>query len=57
LIFEKKLLLAKQTLVHAAETRGVGVKMTQKIQEKKWNAASNSCWQSVQDPCRIVLEN
>jgi len=30
--------------------------MTQKIHEKKRNAASNIRWQFVQDPCRIVFE-
>ena len=51
------LLLAKQTQVSAKKTRGAGTEVTQKIDEKKRNAASNACWESVQDPRRIVFEN
>jgi len=57
LIVEKNLLLAKQTNVRSEKTSGAGIKVTQKIHEKKRNAVSNLCCQSVQDPCRIVFEN
>ena len=53
----KVLLLAKQTQAHAEKTCGVGIEMTQKLHEETWNAASDLCWQSVQDPCHIVFEN
>jgi len=53
----KVLLLAKQTQVHAEKTRRAGIEVTQKLHEETWNALSNLCWQSVQDPCRIVFEN
>jgi len=50
-------LLAKQTQLHAEKTCGAGIEMTQKLHEETWNAVSNLCWQSVQDPCRILFEN
>jgi len=55
----KVLLLAKQTHIHAEKSRGAGLEVTQKLHEETWNAASNLCWQSVQDPCGrpIVFEN
>jgi len=53
----KLLLLAKQTQVHAEKTRGAGLEVTQTLREETWNAASNFCWQSVQDPCGVVFEN
>jgi len=52
----KVLLLAKQTQVHAEETRGTGIKMTQRQHEEARNAAGN-LWQSVQGQCRTVFEN
>jgi len=39
------------------KTRGAGIEVTQKLHEETWNTAGNLCWQSVQDPCRIVFEN
>jgi len=27
------------------------------LHEEAWNAASDLCWQSVQDPCRTLFEN
>jgi len=53
----KVLLFAKQTQVHAKKTRGVGIEVTQKLHEETWITTNNLCWQSVQDPCRIVFEN
>jgi len=53
----KVLLFAKQTQVHAKKTRGAGIEVTQKLQEETWIAANNFCWQSVQNPCRVVFEN
>ena len=37
--------------------RGAGIEVTEKLHEETWNAASNLCWQSVQDPCRMLFEN
>jgi len=37
----KKLLLIKQTLVHAEKKPGIGKLVTQKLHEKNGNAASN----------------
>jgi len=51
------LLLEKQSQVHAEKTREAVIVVTQKLHEETWNASSNLCWQSVQDPCRIVFEN
>jgi len=55
----KVLLLAKQTQVHTEKKRGEGLEVTQKLHEETWNAASNLCWQFVQDSCcrPIVFEN
>ena len=55
LIVEKSLSLEKQTRVCAENTRGRH-KCDTKNTRKKRNVASNLCWQSVQDPCRIVFE-
>jgi len=30
---------------------GAGLEVTQKLHEETWNAASNLCWQYVEDPC------
>ena len=49
--------LAKQTQVPAEKTRGAGIEVPQKLHEETWNAVSNLCWQSAQDPCCIVFEN
>jgi len=55
--FGKVLLLEKQAQVHAEKNVWAGIIVTQKLHEETWNAASNLCWQSVQDPCLIVFEN
>jgi len=34
-----------------------GLYVTQNLYEETWNAASNLCWRSVKDPCRIVSKN
>jgi len=52
----KVLLLAKQAQVHAEKARGASIEVTRKLHEETWNAASNVCWQSVQEPCRIVFD-
>jgi len=52
---KKNYYYSKQTQVYAEKTRGLGIKVTQKMHEKKRNAASNLCWQPEQDPCRIRI--
>jgi len=56
----KVLILAKQTQVQAKKARVARSRVTQKLHEETWNAASNLCCQFVQALCgrpNIVFEN
>jgi len=55
--FGKVLLLENKHRFTPKKTRGAGIVVAQKLHEETWNATSNLCWQSVQDPCSIAFEN
>jgi len=56
LIFEK-IIISKTNTGPRHKNAWGGHKKDPKNTRNKKNAASNSCWQSVQDPCRFVFEN